>query len=170
MFGAGSTALITGASSGIGATFARQLAGRGCDLILVARRRDRLERVAGELEGAYKVRVESIVADLTVDDEVAAVEGKIREIEQKLANAEIMDTSNLSTDKVGFGSTVTLENHGSGDEVTYRVVGPDESDISSGRISITSPLGRALIGKEMDDEVAVQAPGGIKKYTVLKIS
>jgi len=98
------------------------------------------------------------------------VEGKIREIEQKLANAEIMDTSNLSTDKVGFGSTVTLENHGSGDEVTYRVVGPDESDISSGRISITSPLGRALIGKEMDDEVAVQAPGGIKKYTVLKIS
>ena len=98
------------------------------------------------------------------------VEGKIREIEQKLANAEIMDTSNLSTDKVGFGSTVTLENHGSGDEVTYRVVGPDESDISSGRISITSPLGRALIGKEMDDEVAVQAPGGIKKYTILKIS
>ena len=63
-----------------------------------------------------------------------------------------------------------MENHGKGDEVTYQVVGPDESDISLGKISITSPLGRALIGKETDEEIAVQAPGGIKKYTILKIS
>ena len=97
------------------------------------------------------------------------VETKIREIEQKLANSEIIETINLSNDRVGFGSSVTLENHGNGDEVTYQVVGPDESDISVGKISITSPLGRALVGKETDEEITVQAPGGVKKYTILKI-
>ncbi len=98
------------------------------------------------------------------------VEKKIRDIEQKLANSEIMDVNNLSSERVGFGSSVTLENHGSGEEVTYQIVGPDESDISAGTISITSPLGRALIGKEIDDEITVQAPGGVKKYTILNIS
>ncbi len=100
----------------------------------------------------------------------AFVERKIEEIEQKLANSEIIETDRLPNDRVGFGSLVTLENHGSGDEVTYQVVGPDESDISSGKISITAPLGKALLGKEPDDEIAVQAPGGIKRYTILKIS
>ena len=98
------------------------------------------------------------------------VEGKIREIEQKLANSEIIETQHFSTDRVGFGSYVTLENHGSGEEVTYQIVGPDESDISAGKISITSPLGKALLGKEIDEEVAVQAPGGVKRYTILKTS
>jgi len=98
------------------------------------------------------------------------VETKIREIEQKLANAEIMDTL-LSTDgKVGFGSTVTVENCDNGGKVTYQIVGPDESDIPSGKISIASPLGKALIGKEVDDEVKVQTPGGAKNYTILKIT
>jgi transcription elongation factor GreA len=100
----------------------------------------------------------------------AFVEKKIRDTEQKLVNSEIIEIDNLSSDRVGFGSSVTLENHGSGDEVTYQLVGPDESDISAGTISITSPLGRALIGKETDDEITVQAPGGLKKYTILKIS
>ena len=97
------------------------------------------------------------------------VEKKIHEIEQKLANSEIMDTANLPNDKVGFGSVVTLKNLGNGDEVTYQIIGPDESDISLGKISIASPLGKALIGKEVDEEVTVQTPGGLKKYTVLKI-
>jgi len=97
------------------------------------------------------------------------VEMKIREIEQRLANAEIMDTTNLPNDKVGFGSVVTLENLENGDEVTYQIVGPDESDIPSGKISIASPLGKALISKEMDEEVTVQTPGGIERYTILKI-
>jgi len=100
----------------------------------------------------------------------AFVEKKIRDTEQKLVNSEIIEIDNLSSDRVGFGSSVTLENHGSGDEVTYQLVGPDESDISAGTISITSPLGRALIGKETDDDITVQAPGGLKKYTILKIS
>ena len=98
------------------------------------------------------------------------VEKKILETEQKLANSEIMDTTNLPNDKVGFGSVVTLENLSSGDEVTYQIVGPDESDIPSGKISIASPLGKALIGKEVDEEVTVQTPGGVKKYSILKIS
>jgi len=97
------------------------------------------------------------------------VEMKISEIEQRLANAEIMDTTNLPNDKVGFGSVVRLENLENGDEVTYQIVGPDESDIPSGKISIASPLGKALITKEVDEEVTVQTPGGIKRYTILKI-
>ncbi len=97
------------------------------------------------------------------------VEKKIHEIEQKLANSEIIDTLNLSKDKVGFGSVVTLENLDNGGQVTYQIVGPDESDIPSGKISITSPLGKALIGKEVDDEIKVQTPGGEKNYIILKI-
>ncbi len=97
------------------------------------------------------------------------VESKIRETEQKLANSEIIDTCNFPSDKVGFGSVVTLENLNNGGEVTYQIVGPDESDIPSGKIAIISPLGKALLGKEVDDEVTVQTPGGVKKYTILKI-
>jgi transcription elongation factor GreA len=98
------------------------------------------------------------------------MEKKIREIEQKLANSEIIDNLNLVDGKVGFGSTVTLENLNNGGQVTYQIVGPDESDISSGKISIASPLGRALIGKAAEDEVTVQTPGGAKSYTILKIA
>ena len=98
------------------------------------------------------------------------VEKKIREIEQKLANSEIIDNLNLINGKVGFGSVVTLENLHNGGKVTYQIVGPDESDISSGKISIASPLGKALIGKEEEDEVKVQTPGGAKNYTILKVA
>jgi transcription elongation factor GreA len=98
------------------------------------------------------------------------VEKKIHEIEQKLANSEIMDITNLPNDRIGFGSIVTLKNIGNGDKVTYQIVGPDESDIPSGRISIASPLGKALIGKEADEEVTVQTPGGTKNYAILKIA
>ena len=98
------------------------------------------------------------------------IENKIREIEQKLANSEIIDTLSSSNERVGFGSTVTIENLGNGGQVTYQIVGPDESDISSGKISITSPLGKALIGKQTDEEITVKAPGGVKNYTILKIA
>jgi transcription elongation factor GreA len=98
------------------------------------------------------------------------VEKKIREIEQKLANSEIMDHISPSNEKVGFASFVTLENLDNGGKVTYQIVGPDESDISSGKISIASPLGKALIEKGVDEEVEVKTPGGIKKYSILKIS
>ncbi len=96
-------------------------------------------------------------------------EKKIHEIDQRLATCEIIDPCNFSTDRVGFGTIVTLQNHNNGGEVTYQIVGPDESNIPSGKISIVSPLGKALLGKEVDDEVVVQTPGGVKNYTVLKI-
>jgi transcription elongation factor GreA len=98
------------------------------------------------------------------------VEKKIREIEQKLSNSEIMDHINPSNEKVGFASFVMLENLDNGGEVTYQIVGPDESDISSGKISIISPLGQSLIGKGVDEEVEVKTPGGVKRYFILKIS
>lgn len=98
------------------------------------------------------------------------IEKKIYEIEQKLANSEIMDIENLSNDRVSFGSVVTLENLDNGNKVTYQIVGPDESDIPLGKISIASPLGRALIGKEAEEEVRVQTPGGAKNYAILKIA
>lgn len=99
----------------------------------------------------------------------AFTEKRIREIEERLANAEIVEACHFPSDQVGFGSIVTLENLGNGDEVTYQIVGPDESDIKNGRISIVSPLGKALLGKEEGDEVVVQTPGGIKRYSVLRI-
>ncbi len=98
------------------------------------------------------------------------VEKKIREIEQKLANSEIIEKLNLPDGRVGFGSVVTLENLNNGGQVTYQIVGPDESDISSGKISIASPLGKALLGKEVEDEVTVNTPGGAKNYNILKIA
>jgi transcription elongation factor GreA len=102
-------------------------------------------------------------------EQQAFIEKKIQEIEHKLVNSEIIETTHLLNDKVGFCSVVTLENLDNGDKVTYQIVGPDESDIPSGKISISSPLGKALIGKEVNEDVAVQTPGGIKNYTVLKI-
>jgi transcription elongation factor GreA len=81
-----------------------------------------------------------------------------------------MDHVSVPDGKVGFGSVVTLENLDSGGQVTYQIVGPDESDISSNKISIASPLGKALIGKEAEDEVKVQTPGGAKNYSILKIA
>ena len=90
------------------------------------------------------------------------VESKIREIEQKLANSEIIEPCSYPSDRVGFGSVVTLENLNSGEEVTYQIVGPDESDIPSGKIAIVSPLGKALLGKEVDEQVTFQTPGGLR--------
>ena len=99
----------------------------------------------------------------------AFTEKRIYDIEQRLATCEIIETCDFPTDKVGFGSVVTLENLDNGGEVTYQIVGADESDLKSGKISIVSPLAKALLGKEIDDDVVVQTPGGVKKYTVLKI-
>ena len=107
---------------------------------------------------------------LAAKEQQAFVEKKIQEFEHKLANSEIIETTHLANDRVGFCSVVTLENLDNGGKVTYQIVGPDESDIPSGKISISSPLGKALIGKEVDDEVTVQTPGGVKNYIILEIT
>ncbi len=100
----------------------------------------------------------------------ALVEGKIRDIESRLTHSEIIDTKNLPSDRVVFGSVVLLENLDTGEQVQYEIVGPDESDVKQGKISSSSPVGRALIGKKVDDEVSVRAPGGVRNFQVIHIS
>jgi transcription elongation factor GreA len=98
------------------------------------------------------------------------IEGKIRDIESRLTRSEIIDTKNLPSGRVVFGSVVLLENLDTGEQVQYEIVGPDESDVKQGKISSSSPVGRALIGKKVDDEVSVRAPGGIRNFQVIRIS
>ncbi|MEW6353627.1 MAG: transcription elongation factor GreA [Pseudomonadota bacterium] len=98
------------------------------------------------------------------------IEGRIAEIEGKLSNAQIIDISSVNANgKVVFGATVDLINEETGEEFTYQIVGDDEADIKEGRISISSPIARALIGKEKGDVVSVQAPGGVKEYEILAV-
>ena len=99
----------------------------------------------------------------------AFIEGRINELEYKLGKADIIDTSNLPHDKVVFASTFILENMDTGEEVKYQLVGEDESDIIKGKISISSPLGRAILGKAPGDEVVLQAPGGKRSYELVEI-
>jgi len=94
-------------------------------------------------------------------------EGRIKEIESKLSNCQIIDVTALrADDKVVFGATVELEDLDSEQVVTYQIVGEDEADIKEGRISITSPIARALIGKRVEDIATVQAPGGVREYEI----
>ncbi|MGB5701613.1 MAG: transcription elongation factor GreA [Polyangiales bacterium] len=99
-------------------------------------------------------------------DKQGLCEARIAEIEDKLSRAEVIDPSTLSGEKVKFGAIVELEDMDNGKMVTYRLVGPDESDIKQGKLSITSPVARALVGREVGDEVRVQAPGGVRHYEV----
>jgi transcription elongation factor GreA len=98
-------------------------------------------------------------------------EGRIKEIEAKLSNCQIIDISQLHPDgKVVFGATVEIEDLDTEQVVTYQIVGEDEADIKEGRISITSPIARALIGKREEDVVTVQTPGGVKELEIRAIS
>lgn len=98
------------------------------------------------------------------------VEGRIADLEGKLSNAQIIDPKLLDSDgRCVFGSTVELEDSETGDGVTYQIVGDDEADIKSGKISISSPIARALIGKFPGDVADVQAPGGLRHYEVLDV-
>lgn len=98
------------------------------------------------------------------------IEGRIQEINGKLARAQVIDTTNIKSEKIVFGATVVLEEEESGKQVTYRIVGVDEADVKAGLVGITSPIARALLGKEEGDEVVVHAPKGQIHYTVLSIS
>ncbi len=106
----------------------------------------------------------------TAKDKQSFVEGRIQEMESKLARAEVIDPEKISRrDRVVFGLSVTVEDVDSGDVKKYRIVGEDESEPEEGLISVTSPVGRALIGKSVDDEVQVRVPGGVKEFVVLSI-
>ena len=98
------------------------------------------------------------------------IEGRIGELEAKLSTAEIIDTSRMAgTGKIVFGCMVELENQDDGGAVKYQIVGEDEADIRAGRISITSPIARALVGKSEGDVVDVDAPGGVKSFEVVSV-
>jgi transcription elongation factor GreA len=97
------------------------------------------------------------------------IEGRISEIESKLANAQVIDPKLVNADgRVVFGATVEVEEAG-GSPATWQIVGEDEADIKAGRISVTAPMARALIGKEADEAVDVQTPGGVKRYEILDV-
>ncbi|MGN7611339.1 transcription elongation factor GreA [Magnetococcales bacterium HHB-1] len=154
------------------------------------------EKVFMTLEGAEQLRkelkwrkgeersriVEAIATarehgDLSENAEYAAAkeqqsfnEGRIQEVETKLAMAEVIDTSRLRGDRVVFGAKVTVADIDTDEETTYHIVGVDEADLEQGKISISSPMARGMIGKEEGDEVVVHAPGGKRHYEVVSVA
>jgi transcription elongation factor GreA len=104
-------------------------------------------------------------------DRQGFIEGRIQDIEGKLSAAQVIDPSQLDAGgKIVFGSTVELEDEKSGETVKYQIVGEDEADLKLGLINISSPIARALIGKEEGDTAEVQAPGGVKRYEIVDVS
>jgi transcription elongation factor GreA len=97
------------------------------------------------------------------------IEGRVQEINSKIARAQVIDPSTLKSEKIVFGATVTLEEQDSGDSITYQIVGVDEADIKKNKIGISSPLARAMIGKCEGDEIELNAPKGKIQYSVIKI-
>ncbi|MGE5257460.1 MAG: transcription elongation factor GreA [Hyphomicrobiales bacterium] len=143
------------------------------------------EAIRRELEKLKRVeRPENIQAiaearshgDLSENAEYAAakdrqgfIEGRISELEYKLAHLEVIRPDSLPKDRAVFGSRVLLENIETGQDVEYQLVGPDESDVEKGRISVVSPLGRALLGKKPGDALTVEVPGGKRSYELVEI-
>jgi transcription elongation factor GreA len=103
-------------------------------------------------------------------DQQGLIEARIRDIKDKLSHAQVIDVTQLNNDgKVVFGATITLINSDTEEEVTYQIVGEDEADLKHNKISVASPIARALIGKHLDDEVEVKTPGGDVFYEVVKV-
>ena len=102
-------------------------------------------------------------------DRQSFIEGRISMLEFKLANADIIETKKLPRDRAVFGCKVVLENVETGEAVSYQLVGPDESDIENGRISVSSPLGKAILGRKPGDELSVEVPGGKRVYELIEI-
>lgn len=141
---------------------------------------EKLRAELQELKGVQRPSIINAIAearshgDLSENAEYAAakerqsfIEGRIAELESKLSNAQIIDPATLDAEgRCVFGATVELEDLESSDVVTYQIVGDDEADIKQGKISISSPIARALIGKSSGDVAEVQAPGGLREYEI----
>ncbi|MEA2782636.1 MAG: transcription elongation factor GreA [Rhodospirillaceae bacterium] len=97
------------------------------------------------------------------------IEGRVAELEDKISRAEVIDVSKLSGQHVKFGATVTVVDEDTEEKTAYQIVGQDEADIQTKRLSVTSPLARALIGKEVGETVEVTTPGGAKSYEIVKV-
>jgi transcription elongation factor GreA len=144
---------------------------------------DKLRAELNELKSVQRPKVIQAIAearehgDLKENAEYHAareqqgfIEGRIQEIEGKLGSAQIIDPRTVNAgSKVVFGATVDLLDLETDKEVSYQIVGEDESDIKAGKISYTSPIARALIGKEIDDVAEVQAPGGLREYEIVAV-
>ena len=147
--------------------------------------KDGYESLKKELENLKRIqRPQNIRAieearahgDLSENAEYAAakdrqsfIEGRINELQYKLAHAEIIDPEKLPKNRAIFGCRVVLENIDTGQDVEYQLVGPDESNIEKGRISVSSPLGKAIIGKKPGDALTLQTPGGKRNYELVEI-
>jgi len=97
------------------------------------------------------------------------IEGRIQELNDKIARAQVINPATLNSDKVVFGASVTLYDVDAEAEVTYQLVGEDEADLKQGKISVTSPVGRALIGHRLEDEVCIKVPSGLRTYEIIAI-
>ncbi len=150
---------------------------------LTAQGAEKLREELRELKNVVRPRIIAAIAtarehgDLKENAEYHAAreqqsfaEGRIADLNGKLSNAQVIDITGIKpTGKIIFGVTVGLVEEETGKEVTYQIVGEDEADIKVGKISVTSPIARALIGKEEGDIAEVQAPGGIKEYEILEV-
>lgn len=103
-------------------------------------------------------------------DKQSFIEGRVLEIEDKLARAQVIDPTKLSGDRIQFGATVTLADEDTDEEKTYQIVGVDEADLKEGRISVTSPIARALINKSVGETVEVNSPKGRRNYEVVSVN
>lgn len=99
----------------------------------------------------------------------AFLQNRIQELESQLATSDIIDISNLKTDRAVFGTSVAITDLNTGEDIVYKLVGPLESDIGKNMISVTSPLGKALVGRSVGEEVQVQTPGGIREFQIVRI-
>jgi len=147
--------------------------------------RDGYQRLQEELKRLIRVERPQVVqaiaearghGDLSENAEYEAakdrqgfIEGRIKELNDKIARAQVINPSELDTDRVVFGAKVTLFDVDLGGEVTYQIVGEDEADIKEGKISVTSPVGKALIGHRLDEEVSIKVPSGLKNYEIIDI-
>ncbi|WP_334127430.1 transcription elongation factor GreA [Sneathiella sp.] len=142
----------------------------------------RLEKELKELKSTARPAVIQAIAtardhgDLSENAEYHAakeqqslIEGRIAELQDKLSRAEVIDVASISGRQIKFGATILLADEDTDEETSYQIVGEDESNIEEGRLSITAPLARALIGKEQGDSVEVMTPGGAKAYEVIEV-
>ena len=150
---------------------------------LTARGAEQLRRELEDLKSVQRPRVIAAIAEArahgdlkenaeyhAAKDQQGFIEGRISEIEDRLGRAEVIDPAKLAAGgKVVFGATVQLVNVDSDEEVTYQIVGVDEADIKQGRLSFRAPLARAMIGREVGDQVLVPAPGGEQAYEILAV-
>lgn len=136
---------------------------------------DQLERV--ERHAVVKaIEIARAHGDLSENAEYHAakerqgmIEGRIMELKDKLGRAEVIDCANVASERGVFGTVVTLMDMDTDEEVTYQLLGPEEADVKKGSISVLSPLGRSILGKEVGDEVVTRTPGGVREFEVVEI-